>query len=283
MNQCILCGREVKAEGDAYCCGGCAAIDEIISTMALEADEKDKKIKDLLSVVFPNNKTQPKEADPSDSPCLEAQFAISGMECPACAWIIHHALSDLHGVKEVSVNFISETCQISYFPMIIGLDSIKEKLHFLGFAIKETDKESFYNYYQFGLGWFLALNAMMFSFVVYSAEKWDVPFRMELLCSILLLVFATITLVGPAYKIVKKGFAQLKTCYFRMESLIFLSTSMAYLYSIYSLITMDFKRLYFDVVCLLLMLVETGYLVELTFYNKIRKRLESSKLFLPKK
>ena len=68
-----------------------------------------------------------------------------------------------------------------------------------------------------------------------------------------------------------------------MESLVVLSTFSAWLYSVVALIVGDFEKLYFDVVALLLMLIETGNLITYSFYRKLYDRINSLSLNLPKK
>ena len=45
MKTCKLCGKEINSdhEGDLYCCSGCEAVDQIISTMDLSGDELAEK------------------------------------------------------------------------------------------------------------------------------------------------------------------------------------------------------------------------------------------------
>ena len=54
------------------------------------------------------------------------------------------------------------------------------------------------------------------------------------------------------------GFRQLRLGAFRMESLVVVSTTAAWIYSMIAVSTGAFERLYFDVVTLLLMLIETA-------------------------
>ena len=117
-----------------------------------------------------------------------------------------------------------------------------------------------FDYFRFGAGWFFALNNMMLSFVVYSAESWDVPLAMQIVCSVLLALFGTMVPLYAARTTMRMGIRQMIMRQFRMESLVVLSTSAAWLFSVYSMIAGDFSRLYFDVVTLLLMLIETGNL-----------------------
>ncbi len=283
-DHCIVCNRTVPGgEGD-FCCPGCAAVHVIIGKMGLEGAERDERMAQLLEGVFPDGRdleTQEQEIENGQELC----FLVGGMVCPACSWLVHNSLGKLPGVGNVNLNFIAETCTLSYDPMKIGRDDIQSNIEKLGYQFYEGDdsERAGFDYFRFGAGWFFALNNMMISFVVYSAESWDVPFAMQLVCSILLAVFGTLVPLYAARTTMLMGWRQIVTRQFRMESLVVLSTSAAWIYSVYSMVTGDFSRLYFDVVTLLLMLIETGNLISGSFYKKLSRRVSSLSWQLPKK
>jgi cation transport ATPase len=165
----------------------------IVGKMGLEGSARDERITQLLEGVFPGGE----EVDGAETEIehgRELCFLVGGMVCPACSWLVHHvhhSLGKLSGVGNINLNFIAETCTLSYDPMKIGKDDIVQNIKTLGYQFYEGDdaQRGGYDYFRFGAGWFFALNNMMISFVVYSAERWEVPFAMQLVCSILLAVF----------------------------------------------------------------------------------------------
>jgi heavy metal translocating P-type ATPase len=252
--------------------------------MELEGSERDERISQLLEGVFPGGE----DVDAEESEITHGQelcFLVGGMVCPACAWLVHNSLGKMAGVGNVNLNFIAETCTLNYDPMQVGKDDIAANVEQLGYRFfegEESDRGGF-DYFRFGAGWFFALNNMMLSFVVYSAESWDVPFAMQLVCSILLALFGTLVPLYAARQTMIYGFRQIMMRQFRMESLVVLSTSAAWIYSVYAMLTGEFARLYFDVVALLLMLIETGNLISGSFYKKLSMRVGSLAWQLPKK
>lgn len=284
-DHCIVCNRSVPGgEGD-FCCPGCAAVYTIVGKMGLDGAERDERIAQLLEGVFPGGEDVESQPQDTITHGEELCFLVGGMVCPACSWLVHNSLGKLAGVGGVNLNFIAETCTLTYDPMKIGKDDIAENVEKLGYRFYEGDevrKDSF-DYFRFGAGWFFALNNMMISFVVYSAESWDVPLAMQAVCSALLALFGTLVPFYAARTTMIMGLRQIAIRQFRMESLVVLSTSAAWLYSVYSMITGDFARLYFDVVALLLMLIETGNLISGSFYKKLSRRVSSLSWQLPKK
>jgi heavy metal translocating P-type ATPase len=256
----------------------------IVGKMGLQGSERDERIAQLLEGVFPGGEeaeTQDAEIEGGQELC----FLVGGMVCPACSWLVHNSLSKMPGVGNVNLNFIAETCTLTYDPMQIGKDDIHASIDKLGYRFYEGEdaKRDVFDYFRFGAGWFFALNNMMISFVVYSAESWHVPFAMQLVCSILLAVFGTLVPLYAARTTMLMGFRQIVARQFRMESLVALSTGAAWIYSVYSMLTGDFAHLYFDVVALLLMLIETGNLISGSFYKKLSRRVGSLAWQLPKK
>ena len=282
MNGCELCGRPVTDPGARFCCPGCAAINDIVGNLEVSDGAKQARVTAMLTALF----DAPRAVAPA-VPGRELQtidLMVSGMVCPACAWIIHHCLTKLPGVQSVTINFMSEVCQVIFDPMVIGRDRIEAEITAIGYGIHEGDATpSGISLLQLGLGWFYALNAMMLSFIVYSAEFWDVPQSMARVCSGLLIIFTALVIAGPGRPTLLRGIQQLRRGQFRMESLITLSTSMAIVYSFTSLAQGAFARLYFDVVCLLIMLLHTGAAIEAGFYEKVRRRVHALRHGLPKK
>ncbi len=282
---CIVCNRSVpRADGD-FCCPGCAAVYTIVGKMGLDGAERDERISQLLEGVFPGGEDIDTSVQPEIEHGQELCFLVGGMVCPACSWLVHNSLGKLPGVGNVNLNFIAETCSLIYDPMKIGKDTIAGNIEKLGYRFYEGEevRQDSFDYFRFGAGWFFSLNNMMLSFVVYSAESWEVPLAMRAVCSALLALFGTLVPLYAARTTMVMGFRQIAMRQFRMESLVVLSTSAAWLYSVYSMLTGDFARLYFDVVALLLMLIETGNLISGSFYKKLSRRVSSLSWQLPKK
>ncbi len=282
MKACHLCGRPVLDEAAEYCCQGCAAIDEIVGNLSVNDAEKNARVKAMLTALF--DEPQAPRATPEGRELKTIDLMVGGMVCPACSWIIHYCLTKLPGIQSVTINFISEVCQVIFDPMAIGQDCIEEEIETLGYSVHEgTAPSGNSSLLQLGLGWFYALNAMMLSFIVYSAEFWEVPIVMAGICSLLLVIFTTLVIAGPGRPTLTRGIQQIRRRQFRMDSLITLSTSTAIIYSLTSLAQGSFSRLYFDVVCLLIMLLETGSAIEANFYDRVRRRVHALRQCLPKK
>jgi Cu+-exporting ATPase len=72
-----------------------------------------------------------------DVPRAEAEFAISGMTCAACARRLEKVLNRLPAV-EATVNFATERARLRYQPGLISSDAMKEAIRRAGFDAEES-------------------------------------------------------------------------------------------------------------------------------------------------
>ena len=280
---CIVCSRSVPRGGGDFCCAGCGAVYNIVGQLELDGAARDERISQLLEGVFPGGEEREYRIQTLEQESIFSGL-IEGMVCPACAWLIHNRLSLCDGVGEVNINFIAETCDITYDPMQVGDEQLISLVEQLGYRFYQGDQaKDRTDYFRFGAGWFFALNTMMLSFVVYSSERWEVPFTMQLVCMMLLILFGSLVPFYAAWKTLRIGWKQISMRLFGMESLVMVSTLAAWVYSIVAVCSGAFDRLYFDVVTLLLMLIETGNLITTSFYRRLHQRVTSLVWTLPKK
>lgn len=69
-----------------------------------------------------------------DKPTKRTIIKISGMSCAACAARVEKLLEKVPGIKQVSVNFATESAAVEYGPAV-GLDTITEKIRQAGYDI----------------------------------------------------------------------------------------------------------------------------------------------------
>lgn len=62
----------------------------------------------------------------------EGIFSLFNLGCSGCSGIIEGRLKKLSGVKDVTVNYITDTVQVSYDPIKITTDDIRQFLKKLG-------------------------------------------------------------------------------------------------------------------------------------------------------
>ena len=66
---------------------------------------------------------------------LKENYPVLGMTCAACVRKIESVLEKTDGIKEVSVNFASESVMVSYEDQEINIDGISKIIKDLGYEI----------------------------------------------------------------------------------------------------------------------------------------------------
>ena len=69
----------------------------------------------------------------------EIQLSVTGMTCANCAANIERGLRKLGGIKDVSVNFASETASVSFEETAVSLDDIYARIKKSGFGVIVPD------------------------------------------------------------------------------------------------------------------------------------------------
>ncbi|MCC6462774.1 MAG: heavy metal translocating P-type ATPase, partial [Saprospiraceae bacterium] len=72
-------------------------------------------------------------------PTVRRQFAVTEMTCAACAVSVESILKGQEGVQSAVVNFAAETVQVEYAPQRIGPEGLKKALQSMGYDLVLTD------------------------------------------------------------------------------------------------------------------------------------------------
>jgi Cu+-exporting ATPase len=90
------------------------------------------------AVILPSNRSGDKMAE---KPTRRMELKIGGMHCAACSGRIEKSLSRLEGVREASVNLVSEKATVLYDGKILGLTELGKAIEEAGFHFLGTDEE----------------------------------------------------------------------------------------------------------------------------------------------
>lgn len=69
-------------------------------------------------------------------------FKVKGMHCASCAIVIEKTLKKDQGVKNVEVNYGTETAKVSFDPSSTNTDNLSEKVAHLGYSLVASDVAS---------------------------------------------------------------------------------------------------------------------------------------------
>ena len=154
MGRCFHCNEAIppgtdytlvaRGERRRFCCPGCRAVAELISSQGL-ANFYDYRSAPALKAV---------ERDAGESPWVvcdrpeverrlvrsagtdrnELRFRVDGLNCAACAWLIDRGLCAVAGIEEVSVDPVSHEVLVNFDPARVSISAILTATESYGFA-----------------------------------------------------------------------------------------------------------------------------------------------------
>jgi Cu2+-exporting ATPase len=199
-------------------------------------------------------------------------FPILNMGCVACAAKIEKMLNELDGVEKAAVNFASAVVTIEYDAEIISPQKIRSAVQNIGYDIiieedKNTPKEleeiqqKQFRQLKNRTIWAIILSVPVFIIGMFFM---DMPYANIIMC-----VFATpvVFYFGRGFFI--NAFKQLKHRSVSMDTLIALSTGIAYLFSLFNMLFPEFwlsrgiePHVYFEASSVIIAFILLGRLLE---------------------
>ena len=218
---------------------------------------------------------------------LDLDLRISGMWCPACAWVIETAASKMAGVQQASCNFSSDRFRCSYDPMRHRRLQIIHAIEKLGYkaALPGDDgyaRERKSEWIRFAASAFLTLNIMMLSFSLYGGFFTHLDAGDIQRIGWPVFGMATIVMGYGGRPIFQKAWHGLVAGSAGMEALIGMGALSAYGYSVFNLLRGSF-HVYFDTAAMLITLVLLGKLIEGNVRKNIQANLDSFQSLMPQK
>lgn len=199
---------------------------------------------------------------------------INGMHCASCSTNIERTLAKKPGIKEINVNFARKSASVNFNTETINLEKIKEEITALGFTAISQDefnkqgdqdqdlikfKKQFINSAIFGIPvMYLAMGPMIGLPIHPSIQPYNIIIQ-TITTSIIILICKSIWIYGSRNLIKRRP---------NMDSLIFLGTLAAYIYSIitsYLYLTKHttiYPHLYYESAAFILIFISLGKYLE---------------------
>ena len=169
MERCFHCNEpvppgtnyslEANGERRQFCCPGCRAVAELISSQglarfydfrsapALRATEREGA--DDPWAVCDRPQVERRLTRSVGAGRKELRYRVDGVNCAACAWLIDRGLSVCDGVEDVSVDPVSREVLVSFDPERVRVSQILDATERYGFiprlgtgTIDESDKRA---------------------------------------------------------------------------------------------------------------------------------------------
>ena len=208
---------------------------------------------------------------------LSIHLRVSDMWCPACAWVIEHALRKESGVVNASCNFSTDRVRCEYNPIQTSPEHIIRTIDHLGYraALPEEDTMAAAtkkDFIRFAISAFLTANVMMLSFALYTGFFTQLTPDTIHKLSWPIFIMASIVLFYGGLKIFHKAWAGFTSGAFGMETLIAVGALTAYFYSTYNLFSGSI-HLYYDTAAMLITLTLLGKTIERKARDSVQEDL----------
>ncbi|MBI5552380.1 MAG: cation-translocating P-type ATPase [Desulfobacterales bacterium] len=286
-----------------YCCAGCRMVFAMLMEATESPDPNRFKQSELYrrcvaAGVVPASAAElaglsadgPARAAPAPDEAahlLPFEEQISGMWCPACAWVIAAAVGRLTGVAGVRCDFSTDRMRGSYDPVRTTPQEIRRAVQALGYGIAaETDGEGRgpwrREFVRLIVSALLSVNVMMLSWALYSGFFTTLGSEGIGFISWPIVVMATAVMAYGGGPLLRKAWSGLRHGAPGMELLIALGAGSAYLYSL-----VNWQRgslhLYFDTAAMLVTLLLLGKWLEARAKERVRRDLEGFLALRPTK
>jgi P-type Cu2+ transporter len=203
---------------------------------------------------------------------VKKQFPVTGLSCASCASNVELKLSNQSGVIHAAVNLASQIATVEYLPSEVKPEDLKESIVSIGYDLiideSANAKEELENlqqkkirslrrrtFYSIGLSVPLVAISMLFM---------DIPYANYIMWAI-----ATPIVVWMGRSFFINGWKQLMHRSANMDTLVALSTGIAYLFSVFNTLFPEFwhrrgihPHVYFEAAGVVIALILVGKLLE---------------------
>ncbi|MCA9131926.1 MAG: heavy metal translocating P-type ATPase [Planctomycetales bacterium] len=233
---CVHCGLPTDCSTDSdpsrvFCCAGCLGAYQLIHGWGLEdfyalreqmkssgtarAASKDSRYEQFDSLEF-LGPSRPTEF--SDGTC-GAEFAVHGLHCGACAWLIENAAAREAGLLSARVRMSDHTVRVQFDPQRTKLSRVARLFDSLGYGLAPIDAQrdrqiqiaSRRLLVQIAIAGFLAANAMWIAVALYAGEYSGVEPQYRYFLGLVGISLGVSAVLGPGRTFLVGALASLRT------------------------------------------------------------------------
>lgn len=196
---------------------------------------------------------------------------VIGMTCAACASSVENVLSKQEGVLECAVNFANESAQIAFDPYQTTPENLKKSLQAVGYdlildtenaSIKQAEIKT--NHYQSLKKRVFWASVLTLPVVIIGMFFMNMPYVSWLM---LLLTTPVLAVFGRGFFV--NAWKQARYRKANMDTLVALSTGIAYMFSIFNTLNPDFwhslglhAHVYYEAAAVVIVFIMLGKLLE---------------------
>ena len=262
-----------------FCCKGCEGVYTLLNSKGL----------DSFYEKLGNNKLEPAKVDFSDLDRFDSEgftkkyvrktkdgfnevsLIIEGIHCSACVWLNEKVLHQSDGVVEATINYTNNKAKVTWDSDVISLSKIVEIIRAIGYnaypydpKVQEEKALKLRNEYysRILVGVFATMNIMWIAIAQYTGFFTGMEKSHKNILNIAEFILATPTLFYSGWIFFRGAYYGLKNRFVNMDLLVSAGALLAYIYSIWAMITGK-GEVYFDSVTMIITFVLVGKYLEI--------------------
>lgn len=201
---------------------------------------------------------------------VQATFAIDGITCAACAWLIEHHLNAIDGVTSSAVNLSEHRLRLCWQPSRVALSRLLAELSAIGYpahpwhpdeAQQQLKRQSRRLVRRLIVAAIGMMQVVMFAIPHYVATPGDLAPHLERLFAWLSVALTTPVVLFSAQPFFAGAWRDLRTRMLGMDVPVALAIGGAYIASLWSVVS-DSGDMYFDSVCMFTFFLLSGRYIE---------------------
>ncbi len=200
----------------------------------------------------------------------EINLIIEGIHCSACVWLNEKVLHKTDGIIEATINYTNNKAKVVWDPEIIQLSKIIETIRSIGYNAYPYDptlqeeranktKKAYYS--RILVAVFGSMNIMWIAIAQYAGYFTGIEQRFKDILNVAEFILATPVLFYSGWVFFRGAYFGFKNHIANMDTLVASGALLAYIYSIYAMITQR-GEVYFDSVVMIITFVLVGKYLE---------------------
>ncbi len=219
----------------------------------------------------------------------EVSLIIEGIHCSACVWLNEKVLHKTDGIIEADINYTNHKAKVVWDPSTLKLSEIIQKIQSIGYnaypydakAQEERANKARKDYYsRLLVGVFATMNIMWLAIAQYTGYFTGIRDDMKNVLNIAEFILATPVLFYTGWVYFKGAYFGLKNRFINMDFLVATGAMLAYIYSIYVMVT-GVGEVYFDSVVMIITFIFVGKYLEVLSKKKAIDTLDSMTSSIP--
>ncbi len=278
FDESVMITEEYPDKTLHFCCKGCQGVYHLLESEGLDTfydklgDTKLQPAAQHLDDLhkFDLEGFKKKYIKESEDGLYEINLVIEGIHCSACVWLNEKVLHKTDGIIDATINYSNNKAKVVWDPEEIQLSKIIETIRNIGYNAYPYDaslqeeranktKKSYYS--RILMGVFGTMNIMWIAIAQYAGYFTGMEQRFKDILNVAEFILATPVLFYSGWIFFRGAYYGFKNRLVNMDTLVASGALLAYIYSIYAMVTQS-GEVYFDSVVMIITFVLVGKYLE---------------------